>query len=133
MNRPFLGSTALETGLLTRRELRAGYRAVYRGVYLANEVALTPRLRAQAAWLFAGPDAVLCGLSAAAVHGTKWLGGWSVIWVTKLTAEGRGSPGPVVLRAEEKLWAARERASRGALVPQSEDTDFVRSRARSAD
>lgn len=73
MNRPFLGSAALETGLLTKRELHAGYRAVYRGVYLANEVALTPRLRAQAAWLFAGPAAVLCGLSAAAVYGTKWL------------------------------------------------------------
>ncbi len=73
MNRPFLGSAAVETGLLTKRELRAEYRAVYRGVYLANEVALTPTLRAEAAWLFAGPDAVLCGLSAAAVHGTKWL------------------------------------------------------------
>ncbi|KAB7751651.1 hypothetical protein [Mycolicibacterium mucogenicum] len=309
MNRPFLGSTALETGLLTRRELRAGYRAVYRGVYLANEVALTARLRAEAAWLFAGPDAVLCGLSAAAVHGTEWLDadapaevvrsnrhsptgltvhsyalapddvcmaggmratsaartafdlgrllpedqavptldallnatgldparvwalaeanrgirgvdrlrialgladggsesplqtqtrlllrrtgipglrtqipfydewglvctraalgwprwqvavecdedadtpgyrewvhshtaelesrGWSVIWVTKSTAEGRGSPGPVVLRAQEKLWAAqRRRASRAACVPQSGDADFVRSRARSAD
>ncbi|SEB26687.1 MULTISPECIES: hypothetical protein [unclassified Mycobacterium] len=309
MNRPFLGSTALETGLLTRRELRAGYRAVYRGVYLANEVALTARLRAEAAWLFAGPDAVLCGLSAAAVYGTEWLDadapaevvrsnrhspagltvhsyalapddvcmaggmrvtsaartafdlgrllpenqaiptldallnvtgldpahawalaeanrgirgvdrlrialgqadggsesplqtqtrlllrrtgipglrtqipfydewglvctraalgwprwqvavecdedadmpgyrewvhshtaelesrGWSVIWVTKSTAEGRGSPGPVVLRAQEKLWAAqRRRASRVVRVPRSGDADFVRSRARSAD
>lgn len=73
MNRPFLGSAALEAGLLTKRELHAGYRAIYRGVYLANEVELTPRLRAEAAGLFAGPDAVLCGLSAAAMHGTKWL------------------------------------------------------------
>lgn len=70
---PFLGSAALAAGLLTKHELRAEYRAIYRGVYLANEVTLTPMLRAQAAWLFAGPDAVLCGLSAAAVHGTKWL------------------------------------------------------------
>lgn len=65
MKRPFLGSAALDAGLLTRRELRTGY--------LANEVALTARLRAEAAGLFAGPDAVLCGLSAAAVHGTQWL------------------------------------------------------------
>jgi hypothetical protein len=311
MNRPFLGSAALEAGLLTRGELRAGYRAVYRGVYLANEVALTPRLRAEAAWLFAGRDAVLCGLSAAAMHGTKWLDvnapaevvranrhspagltvhsyalapdevreigggmrvttvartafdlgrllpenqavpildallnatgldpadvwaladanrgirgiarlrgalgqadggsesplqtqtrlllrrtgipglrtqipfydewglvctraalgwprwqvavecdedadipgyrewvhshtaelesrGWSVIWVTKSMAEGRGSPGPVVLRTEEKLWASaqRSRASREAHVPQSGDAGFARSRARSVD
>jgi len=73
MNRPFLGSAAVQTGLLTRQALRTGYRAVYRGVYLANEVALTARLRAEAAWLFAGPDAVVCGLSAAAVYGTEWL------------------------------------------------------------
>lgn len=73
MDQPFLGSAAIEAGLLTKQELRAGYRAVYRGVYLANEVALTPMLRAQAASLFAGPDAVLCGLSAAAVHGVTWL------------------------------------------------------------
>jgi hypothetical protein len=309
MKRPFVAGAALEAGLLTRGELRTKYRAVYRGVYLANEVALTARLRAEAAWLFAGPDAVLCGLSAAAVYGTDWLdadapaevvrsnrhspagltvhsyslapddvcvaggmwvtsatrtafdlgrllpedqavptldallnvtgldpddvwaladanrgirgvarlrralgladGGsesplqtqtrlllrstgipglrtqipfydewglvctraalgwprwqvavecdedadtpgyrewvhshtadlearvWSVIWVTKSTAEGRGSPGPVVLRVEEKLWAAqRRRASRGVRVLQSEDAEFVRSRARSAD
>ncbi|WP_018601780.1 hypothetical protein [Mycobacterium sp. 155] len=63
----------MRAGLLTGHELRAGYRAVYRNVYLANEVPLTPELRAQAAWLFAGPDAVLCGVSAAAVYGTKWL------------------------------------------------------------
>ncbi|MCX8560329.1 hypothetical protein OS122_05400 [Mycolicibacterium mucogenicum] len=310
MNRPFLGSTVLETGLLTKRELRAGYRAVYRGVYLANEVALTARLRAEAAWLFAGPDAVLCGLSAAAVYGTKWLDvnapaevvrtnrhspsgltvrsyalapdevreisggmrvtsaartafdlgrllpeteavptldallnatgldpadvwaladanrgirgidrlrsalaqadggaetplqtqtrrllrrtgipglqtqipfydqwglvctraalgwprwkvavecdedadtpgyrewihshtaelesrGWSVIWVTKSTAEGHGGPGVVVLQAEEKLWAAQRRQpGRGARVPRSGDAEFVRSGARSVD
>lgn len=49
------------------------YRAVYRNVYLANDVPLTPGLRARAAWLFAGPDAVLSGISAAAVHGVTWL------------------------------------------------------------
>ncbi|MFN3002746.1 hypothetical protein [Mycolicibacterium wolinskyi] len=71
--RPFLGSEAIRAGLLTAHELRTNYRAVYRNVYLANEVTVTPVLRARAAWLFAGPDAVLSGLSAAAVHGTKWI------------------------------------------------------------
>lgn len=70
---PFLGSEALRDGLLTAHELATKYRAVYRNVYLANEVKLTPLLRAQAAWLFAGPEAVLSGVSAAAVYGTKWL------------------------------------------------------------
>lgn len=70
---PFLGREAIRAGLLTKHELETKYRAVYRNVYLDNEVVLTPLLRAQAAWLFAGPDAVVSGLSAAAVYGTKWL------------------------------------------------------------
>ncbi|MGV0813758.1 hypothetical protein ABQF34_17495 [Mycolicibacterium boenickei] len=70
---PFLGGEAVRAGLLTPHELETKYRAVYRNVYLDNEVALTPLLRAQAAWLFAGPDAVICGASAAAVYGTQWL------------------------------------------------------------
>ncbi|MFV8053664.1 hypothetical protein [Mycobacterium sp. 48b] len=70
---PFLGSDAITAGLLTAHDLRTRYRAVYRNVYLADDVALTPVLRARAAWLFAGPDAVLSGISAAAVHGVKWL------------------------------------------------------------
>jgi hypothetical protein len=70
---PFLGSAALSSGLVTSYELRRSYRAVYRNVYLANDIELTARLRAEAAWMFSGPDAVLTGLSAAAVHGTRWL------------------------------------------------------------
>lgn len=70
---PFLGREAIRAGLLTAHELETKYRAVYRNVYLANEVALTPLLRARAAWLFAEPDAVISGVSAAAVYGTKWL------------------------------------------------------------
>lgn len=71
--RPFLGTAALSAGALTEHDLRTRYRAVYRNVYLDNEVELTPELRARAAWLFAGPDAVLTGVSAAAVYGTRWL------------------------------------------------------------
>ncbi|WP_234711871.1 type IV toxin-antitoxin system AbiEi family antitoxin domain-containing protein [Mycolicibacterium setense] len=70
---PFLGSVATHAGLVTAHELRTNYRAIYRNVYLPNDIALTPILRAQAAWLFAGPEAVLCGVSAAAVHGIEWL------------------------------------------------------------
>ncbi|AKK26124.1 endonuclease domain-containing protein [Mycobacterium sp. EPa45] len=72
---PFLGTSAISTGQVTDYQLRTRYRAVYRNVYLANEVKLTALRRAQAVWLFAGPDVVLAGISAAAVHGTKWLDG----------------------------------------------------------
>jgi hypothetical protein len=68
-----LGSQALRAGRLTEYQLRTRYRMVYRNVYLAKGVAMTAELKARAGWLFAGPDAVLAGVSAAAVHGTKWL------------------------------------------------------------
>jgi hypothetical protein len=47
--------------------------AIYRDVYLHRDVELTALLRARAAWLATG--ATLAGVSAAAVHGTKWLDG----------------------------------------------------------
>jgi hypothetical protein len=68
---PFLGSVAVREGRLTRRALAREHVAVYRGVYLPRDVELTARLRAEAAWLATG--ATLCGLSAAAVFGTKWI------------------------------------------------------------
>jgi hypothetical protein len=40
-------------------------------VYIARDADITAALKARAAWLSTG--ATLCGLSAAAVHGTKWL------------------------------------------------------------
>ncbi|WP_396928098.1 hypothetical protein [Mycolicibacterium sp.] len=74
-DQPFLGTEALRNGVVTGHQLRSRYRAVYRNVYFAKDRPLTALQRAQAAWLFAGPDAVLAGLSAAAVHGTRWLDG----------------------------------------------------------
>lgn len=64
---------AIRDGLITDHRLRTRYRAVYRNVYLANDVPLTADLRARAAWLWAGGDATLVGISAAAVLGTRWL------------------------------------------------------------
>ena len=68
---PFIGSAAISHGQFTRRKLVRTCRPIYRDVYLQREIALTAQLRARAAWLATG--APLCGLSAAAVFGTKWL------------------------------------------------------------
>lgn len=73
MDQLILGSQALRTGRLTEHQLRTRYRMVYRNVYLARDVEMTAEIKARAGWLFAGPDAVMGGVSAAAVHGTKWL------------------------------------------------------------
>lgn len=70
---PFLARAAVRAGELTKHQLLTRYRAIFRNVYVPNDVAMTADLKARAAWLFAGPDAVLAGVSAAALHGTKWL------------------------------------------------------------
>lgn len=71
MDIPFLGSAAMRRGELTRNDLRTGFRPVYRDVYIRREAHMTAAVKARAAWLSTG--ATLCGVSAAAVHGTKWL------------------------------------------------------------
>ncbi|MEU0496712.1 DUF559 domain-containing protein [Mycobacterium sp. NPDC006124] len=68
---PFLGSTAIRNGDLTRRSLARDNIAIHRDVYLPRDIEITALIRAHAAWLATG--ATLCGPSAAAVFGTKWL------------------------------------------------------------
>lgn len=70
---PFLGTEALADGLVTRRGLKSGFRPVYRNAYMPKNQPLTPVARAKAAWLWAGRQATLGGLSAAAMHGSKWI------------------------------------------------------------
>lgn len=68
---PFIGSTAVRSGRLTRRELARHHVALYRDVYIQRDAQLTARIRAEAAWL--ATDSPLAGVSAAAMFGTKWL------------------------------------------------------------
>lgn len=71
---PFRGSEALRDGQLTRHGLRT-YRRLHRDVYVHRSAEVTALSRARAAWLWADGEAVLAGFSAAAVHGTRWIGG----------------------------------------------------------
>jgi very-short-patch-repair endonuclease len=70
---PFIGTEALEAGCVSRRGLHNGFDVIYRNVYLPKGYALTAATRAKAAWLWAHRDATVAGLSAAALHGTKWI------------------------------------------------------------
>jgi very-short-patch-repair endonuclease len=70
---PFLGSEAVAAGVITRHELATRYEAIYRNVYLPRGQQVTPALRAQAAWLWSRRRATVVGVSAAAMHGTKWI------------------------------------------------------------
>ncbi|WP_027500841.1 DUF559 domain-containing protein [Rhodococcus sp. UNC363MFTsu5.1] len=70
---PFLGSTAVAAGAMTDRQLRLDHHQIHRDVYIAKGIGLDAILRARAAALWAGEDGILAGMSAAAVHGAKWI------------------------------------------------------------
>src|SRR5262245_54569381 len=70
---PFMGTDAVASGRISRRQLARRYTTVYRNVYLDKEVQLTAVARAKAAWLWANQDATLAGLSASAMHGSRWI------------------------------------------------------------
>ncbi|MGY4711836.1 endonuclease domain-containing protein [Mycolicibacterium sp. CBM1] len=70
---PFIGSEAIAKGVLRDHQLRARYRRVFPGVYAQQGVELTVAQRARAAWLWSHRSGIVMGLTAAALHGTKWL------------------------------------------------------------
>lgn len=70
---PFVGTEALTAGTLSRHQLRTRYTAVYRNVYVPRGSVLTTVAKARAAWLWSGRRATVVGLSAAAVHGSRWI------------------------------------------------------------
>jgi hypothetical protein len=91
---PFVGSAAVRRGDISRRALARDHRAIYRDVYLPRDVELTALLRARAAWLSTG--ATLCGLSAAAAFGTKWLDASAPAEIVRAT---RHTPSGIVVHS----------------------------------
>lgn len=91
---------------LSRQDVRLRYRRLYRDVYLPNDAELTAAVRARAAWLSSG--ATLCGLSAAAVLGAKWLDPSAP---AEIVRSGRHSQPGMIARSyrvldDEICWAA---------------------------
>jgi hypothetical protein len=72
-NQPFIGSEALACGQLNRHQLRTRFRALFPDVYVARESDVPLCERIVAAWLWSHREATIAGLSAAAVHGAKWI------------------------------------------------------------
>lgn len=73
MDQPFLGSDAIADGALTRYVLRRDFIALHKDVYLDKSTAVTPIIRAKAAWLRSRRRGVLAGFSASALHGARWI------------------------------------------------------------
>ncbi len=73
MDWPFLGSEALAVGLVSRYRLDTRHDMIHRDVYVPQGAVMTPVDKAVAAWLWSGRRGVAAGLSAAALHGSKWI------------------------------------------------------------
>lgn len=103
---PFLGSEALRRGAVTRSQLRTRYRSVFRDVYIVKDAELTAAVKARAAWLSTG--ATVCGLSAAAVLGTKWLDATAPAEIVRDNRHGQAG---IVVRSyqllDDEVWACR--------------------------
>jgi hypothetical protein len=73
MDWPFVGTEAVAAGVVTRHDLATRFRAIYRNVYVPRGEELTPLHKAHAAWLWSRRQATVTGVSAAAMHGAKWI------------------------------------------------------------
>ncbi|SPX80070.1 cullin, a subunit of E3 ubiquitin ligase [Mycobacteroides abscessus] len=69
---PLIRSEALTNRVITGYALRR-FTALYPGIYVPTDAQITPRKRAEAAWLWSRRKGTIAGVSAAALHGTKWL------------------------------------------------------------
>ncbi|MGW8591833.1 hypothetical protein ACWGLC_09035 [Dietzia sp. NPDC055877] len=67
--KPFAGADALAAGLVTRYALRAGFHAIFPGVYVAKGDPLTSWDIIRAAGIWAPSDAIIGGWAAAYLHG----------------------------------------------------------------
>lgn len=97
MDKLIVGSAAIAAGVLTRHELRAHYEVVFRDVYLPAGTQLTAAVRAKAAYLWAGRRAVVCGVSAAALHGNPYI---SADRVVELNRSRRNAPDGIIIRGD---------------------------------
>jgi len=73
-NWPFRGSEALAAGLVSRYDLDTRHDMIHRDVYIPRGAVMTPADKAVGVWLWSGRRGVVAGLSAAALHGSKWIG-----------------------------------------------------------
>lgn len=102
---PFIGSEALECGVLSRYELRRYYRSLMPNIYLDKQVAPTLLRRTKAAWLWSHREAVVAGCAASALHGAKWVG--DTVPVELIWANAR-PPKQVITRADLLLEGESE-------------------------
>ncbi|WP_088413352.1 endonuclease domain-containing protein [Mycobacteroides saopaulense] len=98
MGDAFIGTELLATTDTTRWTLETRNRRVYPDVYVPNGIALTAANRAVAAWLWSKRTAVVAGLSAAALLGSKWI---SPDGSAELASARRHAPDGITLHRDQ--------------------------------
>lgn len=73
MEKPFVGSQAVLSGVVTAHQLRTLYQPAYPNIYLPAYAEPTLRTRTHGAWPWSKRRAVVAGLAAAALHGSRWI------------------------------------------------------------
>ncbi len=73
MDEPFIGSEAVEAGIVTPYALRSRFVSIHPDVYVPAGAELDARSRARAAWLWSRRRGIVAGHSASALHGAKWV------------------------------------------------------------
>lgn len=107
---PFRGVEALANGLVRKHELRSKYVAHFPGVYFPRATAPSFRQRAEAAWLWSHRAGVLSGVTAARLHGAKWLD--DSLPVELVCSNGRP---PIGIRAHQDRLGEAESELRASL------------------
>jgi very-short-patch-repair endonuclease len=123
---PFVGTEALKAGRLTERELQRSCTRIYRNVYQRRGAELSAKDRALAAWLWSDKQAVVAGISAAALLGAKWVDPQAP---AELIAD-RKRPPPLIITRNETLLAGETTMAAGVLVTSPARTAFDLGRRR---
>jgi hypothetical protein len=120
MTEPFVGTDAVRAGAWTERELRRSCTRIYRNVYRRRGSELTARDRAVAAWLWSGKDAVVAGVSAAALLGAEWIDPHAP---AELVSD-RTRPPPLIITRNDTLLAGETAFVDGVSVTSPARTAF---------
>ena len=97
-----IGSEALAAGHVTRYELTADYRRVLPDVYVLKRAPLTLVDHIRSAWLWSHRRAIVCGVTASALHGARWVDEKTPI---ELNLGHNKAPGGVIVRRDTLLEA----------------------------
>jgi hypothetical protein len=97
MGEVFIGSEAVASGVVTRRELQRWYRPMYPNVHRPRGSEPSLQDRTEGAWLWSKRNGIVTGVAASALHGAEWVDDDVPI---ELLWNSTHPPGGIVVRNE---------------------------------